>query len=249
MKMKKAFTLIELLIVVAIIAILAAIAVPNFLEAQTRAKVSRAKSDMRTSATALEAYMVDNNKYPFCHRFGIALSNLDNSPSVVLESLSTPIAYITTAAFKDPFLYKGRFSAASAQATAALASATPITAATDRAALYNTYIYQAWNDIQRCSLPGDSFTDPNDLSKSMKPNAWILHSVGPDGNYYNLGGILSSDGVDAVQYCSDLIYDATNGTVSRGSIFRNGGQRYGLRSADPGYKAGAGLMKAVDSQK
>src|SRR6188768_3789796 len=62
--MKKAFTLIELLIVVAIIAILAAIAVPNFLEAQVRAKVSRARTDMRSVATALEGYAVDNNKYP-----------------------------------------------------------------------------------------------------------------------------------------------------------------------------------------
>jgi prepilin-type N-terminal cleavage/methylation domain-containing protein len=59
-----AFTLIELLIVVAIIAILAAIAVPNFLEAQTRAKFARAKSDMRTIATALEGYRIDTNKYP-----------------------------------------------------------------------------------------------------------------------------------------------------------------------------------------
>ena len=64
MHKQNAFTLIELLIVVAIIAILAAIAVPNFLEAQTRAKVARVRSDQRTLATALETYNLDNNGYP-----------------------------------------------------------------------------------------------------------------------------------------------------------------------------------------
>jgi len=59
MKNQRGFTLIELLIVIAIIAILALIAIPNFLEAQTRAKVARAQSDMRSLATALEAYIVD----------------------------------------------------------------------------------------------------------------------------------------------------------------------------------------------
>ena len=75
---QRGFTLIELLIVIAIIAILALIAIPNFLEAQTRAKVSRVKADMRTIATALHTYMVDHNTLPpvlpFCGPSSSALS-------------------------------------------------------------------------------------------------------------------------------------------------------------------------------
>ncbi len=59
----KAFTLIELLIVVAIIGILAAIAIPNFLEAQTRAKVTRAQAEIRNLSMVLEAYCVDEDAY------------------------------------------------------------------------------------------------------------------------------------------------------------------------------------------
>ena len=88
------FTLIELLIVVAIIAILAAIAVPNFLEAQTRSKVSRSKSDLRSLATALESYRVDTNHYP--------TATLGDSPSKRAFRLTTPIAYISSLPI-DPF--------------------------------------------------------------------------------------------------------------------------------------------------
>ena len=91
-----AFTLIELLIVVAIIAILAAIAVPNFLEAQVRAKVSRALGELRSLATALEAYRVDNPAYP--------ISNWNPAPGLYgrLIPLTTPIAYLTSIPI-DPF--------------------------------------------------------------------------------------------------------------------------------------------------
>jgi type II secretion system protein G len=95
--MKKGFTLIELLIVVAIIAILAAIAVPNFLEAQTRSKVSRSKADLRSIATALEAYRVDTNKYVWPY---IASSSAWRMNYL----LTTPVAYMTSIT-KDAFGY------------------------------------------------------------------------------------------------------------------------------------------------
>jgi prepilin-type N-terminal cleavage/methylation domain-containing protein len=59
-----AFTMIELLTVVALIAILAAISVPNFLEAQIRSKTARTKSDMAVVVAALSAYHADYRAYP-----------------------------------------------------------------------------------------------------------------------------------------------------------------------------------------
>jgi len=53
---RKGFTLIELLIVIAIILILIAIALPNFLEAQIRARVTKANGELRSLATALFDY-------------------------------------------------------------------------------------------------------------------------------------------------------------------------------------------------
>jgi type IV pilus assembly protein PilA len=62
-KKNEGFTLIELMIVIAIIGILAAIAIPQFSAYRTRSYNSAAEADLRNAATAQEAYYVDNSTY------------------------------------------------------------------------------------------------------------------------------------------------------------------------------------------
>ena len=61
---RRGFTLIELMVVIAIIIILAAIAIPNYLTMTARAKKSRVASDFASLAVALETYRTDWNTYP-----------------------------------------------------------------------------------------------------------------------------------------------------------------------------------------
>ncbi|HON83749.1 MAG TPA: prepilin-type N-terminal cleavage/methylation domain-containing protein [Caldisericia bacterium] len=63
-KKGKGFTLIELMVVIAIILILALIAIPAYRNMQDRAKRSRVQSDLRNLATALEMYNTDWTHYP-----------------------------------------------------------------------------------------------------------------------------------------------------------------------------------------
>ena len=63
MKDQKGFTLIELMIVIAIIGILAAIAIPQFSAYRKRSYNSAAQSDLRNATTAQEAYFVDEQTY------------------------------------------------------------------------------------------------------------------------------------------------------------------------------------------
>ncbi len=81
-----AFTLIELLIVVAIIGILAAIAVPNFINARMRASIAKIQADGKALATALESYKIDRNNYP------VDATNLN---PVGLYMLTTPVSYMS----------------------------------------------------------------------------------------------------------------------------------------------------------
>jgi prepilin-type N-terminal cleavage/methylation domain-containing protein len=60
---RKGFTLIELMIVIAIIGVLAAIAIPQFSSYRKRSFNSAAEADLRNAVTAQEAYYVDHSTY------------------------------------------------------------------------------------------------------------------------------------------------------------------------------------------
>jgi len=86
---RTAFTLVELLVVVGIVAVLAVVAILYFSEAQARAKLSRARADIRTVAHALEAYRAEENAYPPAAIGDILL----HQP---LAALTTPVAFISS---------------------------------------------------------------------------------------------------------------------------------------------------------
>lgn len=213
---KKAFTLIELLIVVAIIAILAAIAVPNFLEAQVRSKVARAKADLRTAATGLESYSVDNNAYPLSNSYATAFV----SPSVygtaghklTLERLTSPIAYLSSkATLIDPFMPKKRHTGST------YPGGTPAANTLGDEVVAIMYHYTARDQN------GMAYWD---ATPARKAKWWALESSGPDNTTHNLSGIINSipDTDAGLAYVLPTQYDATNGTVSQGSIWRVAGQ-------------------------
>ena len=61
-KSRGGFTLVEIMIVVAIIALLAAIAVPNFLRARKRSQATRILEDLRMIDSAIDQYAIETNK-------------------------------------------------------------------------------------------------------------------------------------------------------------------------------------------
>lgn len=193
--LKRGFTLIELLIVVAIIAILAAIAVPNFLEAQVRSKVSGMKSNLRTMATALEAYAIDVNHYP------PTTWNPTNGSfppeecwKVFPGALTTPVGYITSdAAMKDVFRAAHKFRTDLANQVMYLPS------------LYYLTPYQTTDS-------------PSYTSQCNRYGLWVVRSAGPDTYYQNMPGMNGDYDLGGWNRAS---YDPTNGSVSAGDIYRS----------------------------
>jgi len=100
---ERGFTLIELMIVVAIIAILAGILIPNFVNARAQAQTAACESNLRSIATALELYYADNQSYPEASQAAVqpslltanSVTYLNNTPKD--PSATSPLAtYVLT---------------------------------------------------------------------------------------------------------------------------------------------------------
>jgi type II secretion system protein G len=185
---QKGFTLIELLIVVAIIAILAMIAVPNFLEAQTRAKVTRVRTDFRNLLVAMEAYRVDNNNYPPDGNIGTSWYN-DYRVQCMLTS---PIAYITSVPVNPFFDIRQSQSGGPGGQT-------------------GRGSYAFWG-CDRHYGAANGGLDPD-----IRPIFWYMVSCGPNLTN-EFGGMWGRDIIGRTATYVNALYDPTNGTVSYGDL-------------------------------
>lgn len=85
----KGFTLIELMIVVAIIGILAAIAIPQFSAYRVRAYNAAAMSDLKSLQTAFEMYFNDNEQYPPASEAETGLIEVDEDGDLAAFDFNT----------------------------------------------------------------------------------------------------------------------------------------------------------------
>lgn len=215
-RFRAAFTLIELIIVVAVISILALIAIPSLLTYQTRAKVAASKNNQSVLANAIEMYRLDFGAFP------TPLNSPDDPFGLIsrraLARLTTPTAYVGPAAFRDPFGTLRVQMPLVSPFGRALYDADPFRPPTPGFNLEQSLLYFHYDYL------APILSDPVPLG-----GAFAVVSVGPDLKdsfimYYPFPRSLPGRaGLFGIQSVADTVYDPTNGTVSGGDLATFGG--------------------------
>ncbi len=207
----RALTLIELILVVAILTILAVMAGPSISDAFTRTRVSRASADLRTVSLAVELYTIDNGTFPMPsveRVLGDARAPMTEWTPIA-RGLTTPIAYLTSNPpdpFADParphapiqFERAGRVAVEGVECILCI----PVPADTVGTTSLTGTAWPVWA-----------------CSEFLTPRPWVAYSIGPDGARGMSFGDWSRDS----RYHIDDRYDPTNGVKSPGNILRFSG--------------------------
>jgi len=100
LRKSRGFTLIEIMVVVVIIGLLAAVIVPQVVNKVDEARVTRAKADIASIESALTIFRLDNSKYPTTEQGLAALTTQPTDPSI---RNWRPGGYLTKKVGKDPW--------------------------------------------------------------------------------------------------------------------------------------------------
>jgi len=211
---RKGFTLIELLIVIAIILILIAIALPNFLEAQIRAKYTKVQAELRSLMIAIESYQIDHNgQYPLdANEAGTPFSpspfgvDQDGMDYFSFMAVTTPVAYIKQV--PQDFFQEGRPMGGIPEA-----NGVP----------YLTYNYHETKSLQMNPANGVGAGNIGAILETFGIR-WVLFGIGPDRKW-QIETMSHPDAIKSVVTSksggSAFSYSPTNGTRSAGDIIRS----------------------------
>lgn len=209
-----AFTLVELLVVVAIIGILVSIAIANMLNARVKAQLSKALAEHKTIVDVCLTYKLDQGEFPpeqHVHLWQLGKLPPDEAKRMAKMYLSaaitTPVAYISSVLLEDAFptkikntqeLYKNPWSQRYRYLN-----------------VYDTYHpsskYNDYDDAEAARLYAVySFHYGGFFIGSNGPDSWFNGERGNEKEYGYFG-----------PYNTYKIYDPTNGTKSLGNIIRS----------------------------